>query len=60
MSKERKLSFAAMKLTGQANQYWANLETLFELRGEHHIGTWRDMKTQLKQKCLLPSCYQGC
>jgi len=52
MSKEQKVSFVAMKLTGQASQYWANIETLSEIRGEHPIDTWRDMKTQLKQKYL--------
>ena len=57
MLEERKVSFAAMKLTGQASQYWANLETLRELRGEHPIDTWRDMKTQLKQKYLPHSYY---
>ena len=40
MSEEQKVSFVAMKLTGQASQYWANLKTLRELRGEHPIGTW--------------------
>ena len=39
MLEERKVSFAAMKLSGQASQYWANLETLCELRGEYLIGT---------------------
>jgi len=58
MSEERKVKFAPMKLIRQASQYWAKLETLRELRGEHPIGTWRDMKTQLKQKYLLPSYYQ--
>ena len=57
MSEERKVSFAAMKLAGQASQYWANLETLRELRREHPIGTWRDIKTQQKQKYLPPSYY---
>jgi len=56
MSKERKVSFAVIKLIAQASQYWANLETIRELRKEHPIGTWRDMKTQLKQK-YLPSSY---
>ena len=40
MSEERIVSFAAMKLTEQASQCRANLETLRELRGEHPIGTW--------------------
>ena len=57
MWEERKVSFATMKLTGQANQYWANLETLRELIGEFPIGMWRDMKTQLKQKFFPPSYY---
>jgi len=45
ISKERKVSFAAIKLTGQASQYLANLETIRQLRKEHPIGTWRDKKT---------------
>ena len=39
MLEERKVSFTTMKLIGQASQYWANLETLRELRGKHPIGT---------------------
>ena len=56
MSEERKVSFAAMKLTRQASQYTTSIETLREIR-EHLIDTWRDMKTQLKQKYLPPSYY---
>ena len=39
MLEEQNVSFDAMKLTGQASQYWPNLETFRELRGDHPIGT---------------------
>ena len=56
MSEERKVNFASIKLTEKASQYWANFETIREIR-EHPIGTWHDMKTKLKQKYLPPFYY---
>ncbi|XP_072987259.1 uncharacterized protein [Typha latifolia] len=53
----RKVRFAAMKLTGKANQYWTNVETLREIRGELPIEIWVDMKNELKRKYLPPSYY---
>ncbi|XP_073012262.1 uncharacterized protein [Typha latifolia] len=57
MSEIRKVRFAAMKLTGKANQYWTNIETLREIRGELLIEIWVDMKNELKCKYLPPSYY---
>ncbi|XP_072993886.1 LOW QUALITY PROTEIN: uncharacterized protein [Typha latifolia] len=57
MSKIRKVRFATMKLTGKANQYWTNVETLCEIRGELPIEIWVDMKNELKHKYLPPSYY---
>ena len=51
------VSFTAMKLTRQASQYLANFENLCEIKGEHPISTWHDIKTQLKQKYLPPYYY---
>jgi len=51
------VSFTVMKLTRQASQYLANFENLCELKGEHPISTWHDIKTQLKQKYLPPYYY---
>jgi len=35
LSEAEKVSFAAMKLTGQGSQYWSALETLRDLRGKY-------------------------
>ena len=50
LSEAEKVSFATMKLTGQASRYRSALETLRELRGEYPIETWHDMKAHLNQK----------
>ena len=50
LSAAEKVSFAVMKLTGQASQYLSALETLRELRREYPIGTWHDMKDHLNLK----------
>ncbi|PKU59205.1 hypothetical protein MA16_Dca026200 [Dendrobium catenatum] len=57
ISEARKVSFAAMKLTGRASQYWANLESLREDRNEYPIVDWLSMKRELKQKYLPPSYF---
>ena len=38
MSQERRVRFAAMKLVGQAGQYWSNVERLIALRGKNRSG----------------------
>jgi len=50
LSEAEKVSFVAMKLTGQTSRYWSALETLRELRGENPIEIWHDMKAHLNQK----------
>ncbi|XP_020679784.1 uncharacterized protein LOC110097627 [Dendrobium catenatum] len=46
-----------MKLTGRANQYWANLKHMRETRGEYPVTDWGTMKQELKRKYLPPSYY---
>ena len=55
LSEAENVSFATMKLTGQASRYWSALETLCKLKGEYSIGTWHNMKAHWNQKyrCTL-------
>ena len=46
--------FAAMKLTGQASQYWTNLVNMRTTREQEPIDTWRRMKDELKGKYVPP------
>ncbi|XP_020257552.1 uncharacterized protein LOC109834065 [Asparagus officinalis] len=50
LSEERRIKFAAMKLTGQASQFWANLEMMRVARQMGLINTWVVMKGKLKEK----------
>jgi len=43
-----------MKLSGQANQYWTNLENRRAARGRPPIDTWYRMKEELKTKYVPP------
>ena len=52
MSQERRVRFAAMKLVGQARQYWSNVERLIALRRQEPIRIWDEMKAKLSQKYL--------
>jgi len=52
MSQERRAHFDAMKLVGQAGQYWLNVERLMTLRREEPFRTWDEMKVKLNQKYL--------
>ncbi|XP_020698228.1 uncharacterized protein LOC110110908, partial [Dendrobium catenatum] len=56
ISEEKKVRFAEMKLTSRANQYWTNVEHMWETRGEYPIADWGAMKQELKRK-YLPSSY---
>ena len=49
----RKVKFAAMKLTGQANQYWTNLVKKWVLCGQEPY-----MKDELRGKYVLPNYYK--
>ena len=57
MSQERRVRFAAMKLVGQAGQYWSNVERLIALRRQEPIRIWDEMKAKLSQK-YLPITFQ--
>jgi len=39
-----------MKLTGQAGQYWENLERMMRYRREDPVETWKSMKEKLMLK----------
>ena len=57
LSEEKRVKFAAMKLTGQASQFWTNMETLRASRAQRPIDTWPAMKDKLKGKYVPPSYY---
>ena len=50
MSEIKKIRFAMMKLTGQAKQYWKNLERIMRCRREDPVETWECMKEKLRLK----------
>ncbi|MQL98694.1 hypothetical protein Taro_031410 [Colocasia esculenta] len=46
-----------IKLVGQAQTYWLNVETLYEQRELTPIESWEDMKVKLREK-YLPATYR--
>ncbi|MQL76985.1 hypothetical protein Taro_009395 [Colocasia esculenta] len=58
MSDARRARFAMMKLIGQAQTYWMNVETLLEQRGQDPIESWEEMKVKLREKYLPASFRQ--
>ena len=50
ISKSRKIRFTVMKLTGQAGQYWKNLERMMRYRRDDLVETWEGIKEKLKLK----------
>ena len=46
-----------MKLTGQAQIYWRNLQATTERRHDPMITTWAEMKSHLREK-YIPACYR--
>ena len=62
----KKFKFAAMKLTGQASQYWTNLEIMCAAFDQETINTWHRIKNDLREKyvpssfsaCLMDECHQ--
>jgi len=58
MSESRKVRLAVMKLTGQAGQYWENLERMMRYRREDPVDTWESMKEKLMLKYVPPSFSQ--
>ena len=57
LAEEKKVRFAAMKLTGQASQFWINMEKMRAARLQRPIDTWTAMKDELKGKYVPPSFY---
>ena len=53
----RRIQFAHMKLTGQAQIYWQNLQSSVECRQDTIITTWAEMKGRLREK-FIPACYR--
>jgi len=47
-----------MKLTGQAGQYWENLERRMRYRREDPVDTWEGMKEKFMLKSVPPSFCQ--
>ena len=47
-----------MKLTGQAVQYWENLERMMRFRRDDPVETWEGMKEKLRLKYIQPSFRQ--
>ncbi|MQL76830.1 hypothetical protein Taro_009227 [Colocasia esculenta] len=52
MSDARCARFAMMKLIGQAQTYWLNVEALLEQRGLEPIESWENMRVKLREKYL--------
>ena len=50
----RKVKYAVMKLSGQASQYWTNLENRRATRGRPPIDTSDRMKEELETKYVPP------
>ncbi|MQM17764.1 hypothetical protein Taro_050741 [Colocasia esculenta] len=58
MTDGRRVRFAKMKLLGQAQTYWVNVESLLMQRHQDRIETWDDMKAKLREKYLPATCRQ--
>ena len=54
-SKPREVKFAVMKLTGQASQYWINVESMRLSRCQEPIEIWSAMKDKLRSKFVPAS-----
>ena len=57
MTNFRRVRFAKMKLIGQAQTYWQNVESLLMQRHQPQVETWEEMKERLRQK-YIPSTYR--
>ena len=55
ITESKKVKYAAMKLSGQASQYWTNLESRHAARGRPPIDIWDRMKEELEIKYVSPS-----
>jgi len=54
LTESRKIKYTAMKLSGQASQYWINLENGRASRGRPPIDTWDRMKEELETNYVPP------
>ena len=52
MSQERRIRFTAMKLVGQAGNYWSNVERLMAIKRQEPVQMWEEMRAKLNQKYL--------
>ena len=50
LSEPRKIKFVEIKLTGQASQYWTNVENMRVARLQRLTDTWELMNDELKDK----------
>lgn len=57
MPEDRRVSFAKMKLTGNAKQYWLGIEARSIRAGRRPISLWAEMKEQLREK-YVPLSYR--
>jgi len=58
LSKNRRVRFAKMKLSGTAQLYWEGVEESLDRGGQPPNTNWVEMKTKLEEKCL-PRSYRG-
>jgi len=58
-SETEKVRFAIMKLTGQANQYWRDLERDRKVIFRQSIDTWDRMKKELETKYVPSFFYES-
>jgi hypothetical protein len=58
LSKNRRVRFAKMKLSGTAQLYWESVEESLDRGGQPPNTNWVEMKTKLEEK-YLPRSYRG-
>jgi hypothetical protein len=58
LSKNRRVRFAKMKLSGTAQLYLESVKESLDMRGQPPITNWVEMKTKLEEK-YLPRSYRG-
>ena len=50
----KKVRYAKLKLKGEAQRFWENLEYSRYMKYEHAISVWEDMKEKLYDEYLSP------
>ena len=58
MSESSKIQFAMMKPTGEARQYWENLERMMRYKMDDLVETWEGMKEKFRLKYVPRSFSQ--